>query len=199
MPNYEILLRRSATLLAIALLTLIGLTAASGVLMAIYYEPTAGGTFASLQRLDTQIPLGWLVHSLHNLAGNAVIGLALVQMVVLFLGRRFERAWLTGWIANILLALNAIALSWTATILTWDQVGFWRFQIELDTIAAIPGIGNLLRALLIGGSGVSTLTVTRLYTLHGYVLAGSAVLLALLHLGSLLFAAPKAARETASA
>ncbi len=189
--------QRTATLLAIALVTLVGLTAASGLLLAIYYEPTASGSYASLQRLHNEIPFGWLIHSLHNLAGNAVIGVALLQMVVLFLSRRFERPWLTGWISTILLVLNAIALSWTAMILAWNQIGFWRFQIELDTIAAIPLVGNTLYTLLVGGEAVSTLAVTRLYALHSYFLAGSAVLLAIVQLGSLLL--PRApGNETAS-
>ncbi|HCF28326.1 MAG TPA: cytochrome B6, partial [Cyanobacteria bacterium UBA11049] len=124
---------------------------------------------------------------LHDHAGNLLIGVALIQMVVMFLGRQFVTSWLTGWITNILLILNAIALAWTAMILDWSQIGYWRFRIELSTIEAIPVIGGTLRDFLTGGSGVNTTTVEHLYTIHSYIISVSAILLAIVHVASLLW------------
>jgi len=184
--HYAFLLRRLATILAIVILTLSLTTAFTGVLLAFYYEPTAGGAYNSLQMIATIIPNGWLIQRIHNIAGNGVIGVSLIEIVVMFLGERFNRNWLTAWISGILFTLTAIALSWTAMLLSWTQLGYWRFKIELGTIEAIPIIGSQLRDIITGGGAVNTLTVQHLYTLHSYVLSIGAVILAIIHLGGLL-------------
>jgi cytochrome b6 len=52
-----------------------------------------------------------------------------------------------------------------------------------------------LRQILIGGPGVSTLTVAHMYTLHSYLLSGVAVVLAIVHLVGLLLQEREIKRE----
>jgi cytochrome b6 len=104
----------------------------------------------------------------------------------MFLGEKFRPSWLTAWISGILLTLVAIALGWTAMLLDWTQLGYWRFTIELGTVEAVPGIGSLLREILTGGGAINTVTVAHLYTLHSYVLSIGALILAVIHLGGVL-------------
>lgn len=184
--HYAFLLRRLATILAIVILTLSLITAFTGVLLAFYYEPTAGGAYNSLKAIASEIPNGWLIQRIHNIAGNGVIGVSLIEIVVMFLGEKFNRNWLTAWISGILFTLCAIALGWTAMLLDWTQLGYWRFKIELGTIETIPVIGSFLRDIITGGGAVNTMTVQHLYTLHSYVLSIGAVILAIVHLGGVL-------------
>ena len=65
-------------------------------------------------------------------------------------------------------------------------MGYWRFRIELGTIEAIPFIGSTLRDIITGGGAVNTTTVEHLYTLHSYLLSAGAMVLAVVHLWSLL-------------
>ena len=71
-------------------------------------------------------------------------------------------------------------------LLDWTQLGYWRFQIELGTVEAIPIIGSLLRIILTGGGAVNTVTVAHMYTLYSYILSIGALILAIIHLGGLL-------------
>jgi len=185
--NPTFALRRTSTAIAVAILTLTLVAALSGAMLAFYYEPTAGGSYHSLEYLNNEVNFGWLVRGLHDYAGNFVIALGLVQMVVMFLGRQFRASWLTGWISGIFLILAAIGLGWTAMSLDWSQTGFWRFSIELGTVEAIPAIGPLLREVLTGGGGISTATILRQYALHSYVLSVAAIAAAVVHLVGLLF------------
>lgn len=186
MKDPVFVLRRLSTILAIAVLTLTLTAAFTGILLAFYYQPTAGGAYESLKTVTTDIPYGWLVRTVHDIAGNWVIGVALIQMVVMFLGARFRRSWLTAWISGILFILSAIGLGWTAMILDWSQIGFWRLRVELGILESIPVIGSTIRDILTGGSGIGSLTVAHMYTLHSYVLSLGAVGLAIVHLGGLL-------------
>ena len=179
-PNFR--LQRLSTVLAVVILTLVLTASISGLLIAVYYEPSAGAASTSLKRIGTEVPFGWLVLTVHHLAGNGFLIVALVQIIVMFLGQQFRPSWIVGWVSGILLTLNAVGLGWTSMVLDWSQSGFWRFRIELGTIEAIPLIGSALRTILVGGDTISSQTIVRLYTLHSYVLSLVAVGLAIVHL-----------------
>ncbi|MHC5596538.1 MAG: cytochrome b N-terminal domain-containing protein [Nostoc sp.] len=185
--QFDQILRRIATILSVVILTLCLIYVSTGVLLAFYYEPTAGGAYNSLKMINTQLPYGWLFWRAHNIAGNAVIAIALIQIVVMFLGRQFRQSWLAAWISGILLTLSAIGLDWTAMILDWTQEGYWRFNIELGTIEAIPFIGGQLRDILTGGGAINTVTVEHLYTIHSYLISVATLILAIVHLSALLW------------
>ncbi|MEM9926587.1 MAG: cytochrome b N-terminal domain-containing protein [Cyanobacteria bacterium P01_D01_bin.50] len=185
--RFDVVIRRTATILSVVILAFSLIAASTGILLSIYYEPASGRAYQSLSVIAEQIQYGWLFRKAHHIAGNGVIVVALIQIVVIFLGREFSKSWYTAWVSGIFLTLTVMGLSWTSMILGWDQVGFWRFNIELGTIEAIPFIGQQLREILTGGSGISTLTVQRLYTIHSYLLSTAAIMLAIVHLFSVLW------------
>ena len=184
--KYTFLLQRAATILSIAILTLAIIAALSGILIGFYYQPAAGDAYKSLAKIAETIPNGWIIYSLHNLAGNGIIALALMQIIVMFLGRQFRRSWLTAWISGILLTLATIGLGWTAMIISWNQLGYWRLKVELGIIETIPVLGGTIRNILTGGSGINTSTIVHFYDLHSYVLPVAAIALSVIHLVALL-------------
>mgnify|MGYP000484972909 CR=1 FL=1 len=187
MKSPSFILRRSSTILAVSVLTLTLLAALTGSLLAFNYQPTAGGAFESLTQITTEVPFGWLIRRVHDLAGNLVIVVALIQMVVMFLGERYRRSWLTAWISGILFILAAIGLGWTAMLLDWSQIGFWRLRVELGIIESIPIAGSIIRNILTGGGAIGSIAVGHMYALHSYVLSAIAVLLSVIHLTGLVF------------
>ena len=180
--KYISLFRKTTIVFSIAILTLAVISALSGILIGFYYQPAAGDAYKSLAKITQTIPNGQLIYSLHNLAGNGIIVVGLVQIVVMFLGRQFNRSWLTTWISGILLTLSTIALGWTAMILGWNQLGYWRLKVELGTIATIPLVGETIKNILTGGSGINTTTIVHFYTLHSYILPVAAIASSVVHL-----------------
>jgi len=65
-----------------------------------------------------------------------------------------------------------MGLSWTAIIIDWSQVGYWRFRIELSTIEAILLLVPH-RDILTGGGSVNTTTVEHLYTIQLFAIGWS--------------------------
>ena len=183
--RYSYIFQRTATLLAVVQLTLCSIAAFTGILLAFYYQPTALEANKSLTMIVNEVSNGLLILSMHHFAGHSLIVLALVQIVVMFLGRQFLLSWLIAWISGICLTLSAIALSWTAIVLNWEQTSFWRFKIELSILASIPLVGSLIRDVLSGGGGIGSITLQHMYTLHSYILVVFAILLSLTHLAAL--------------
>jgi quinol-cytochrome oxidoreductase complex cytochrome b subunit len=186
LAQYRYILQRTATLLAVVELTLCGIAAFTGILLAFYYQPTALGAYKSLTMIVNEVTNGSLILSLHNLAGHSLIVLALIQIVVMFLGRQFLLSWLTAWISGICLTLTAIGLSWTAMILNWEQTSFWRFKIELSILGLIPLVGSNLREILSGGNSISSITLQHMYALHSHILVIAAIFCSITHLTALI-------------
>jgi cytochrome b6 len=87
-------------------------------------------------------------------------------------------------VTGLLVILAAIGLSWTAIILDWSQVGFWRMKVEVGQIMSIPFVGPTLAEILTGGR-IGTPTIGHMYTIHSYVLSLGALGLSIAHLVSL--------------
>ncbi len=185
--QFDTVLRRITTLIAVVIVTLVLIGATTGILLSFYYEPAAGEAYKSLVSITTDVQYGWLFRKAHEIAGNAVIVVALIQLVVMFLSRQFRKSWLIAWISGIFFTLSAIGLGWTAMIIDWDQTGYWRFNIELGTIESIPFIGHQLRDILTGGAGVSSVTIQHLYTIHSYIISVAALIFAVVHLVGVLW------------
>lgn len=183
--QYRCSLQRIATLLAVVELTFCGVAALTGVMLAFHYQPTASGAHTSLKMIADRVASGTLILSLHDVAGNGLILLSLIQILVMFLGREFLLSWFIAWVSGISLTLTAMALSWTAIVLAWEQTGFWRFKIELNILGSLPLIGPTLRDILSGGSGISSFTLQHMYMVHSYVLAIAAILISIVHLTAL--------------
>ena len=184
--RYNFLWRRTTTILAIVILTLAIVAAISGIFIGFYYQPAAGDAYKSLSKIDNAIPYGWVIYSLHNLAGNGIIVVSLFQIIVMFLGRQFQRSWFTAWVSGILLTLSTIGLGWTAMLLAWNQLGYWRLKVELGIIESIPALGETVRNILTGGGGINTTTIVHFYDLHSYVLSVVAIALSVIHLVALI-------------
>lgn len=183
--NYKFFLWRSTTLLSVAILTLAVMAALSGLLIGFNYQPTAMGAHDSLERIATNLSSGTLILSVHHWAGNAIIVAGLIQIMVMFLGRQPRKSWFTAWVSGFAVTAVSMALGWTAMILSWDQLGFWRLKVELSTLGSLPIVGNLINTVLLNRGSIDTVAVTHFYAIHSYVLPGLAIALALLHLVSL--------------
>jgi cytochrome b6 len=182
--RYSFLLRKLATILAIAIFTLCLLAAITGVSIAFYYTPATTTAYSSIEYINNQVANGWLIRSLHDIAGNGLIAVSLVQIVIMFFGRQMLGGWIVSWVSGIFLTLTAIGLGWTAMNLEWSQLGYWRLKIELSIIESVPFIGQSLRQFLLGGEAIGTITLQHLFTIHSYLLSAVALGLSIVHLVS---------------
>ena len=58
----------------------------TGILLLLYYRPSAAEAYESVQFIMTRVPFGWLVRSIHSWSANLMVGAAFVHLFsVLFL------------------------------------------------------------------------------------------------------------------
>ena len=146
----------------------------SGFALTIYYQPTVIEAFSSVSAINVSVNLGWFIRSVHRWSSG---------IMVLFVVLHIYRVYLTGalkkprefiWITGIMVAVRTVSFGVTGYSLAWDQVAYWASKIVTSVPEAfdnlIPGIGNILVYTLRGESTVNQSTLTRLYTIHTFVL-----------------------------
>lgn len=163
-------------------LVVTALLLASGVVLAFFYEPTAVGAAASIQRLQSGPLLGRVARSTHR--WSALVGTALVMLHGL-------RAWLvkafrdpreiSWWIGLSLLAI-LLLLGGTGYLLRWDIKAFSLMDLLVSNLRQIPVIGSLLVTLMLGGTGEDLIPLFRGYAFHIWLLPTLLVMALATHL-----------------
>jgi len=154
----------------------------SGILLLLYYRPSATEAYESIQFLMTEVEFGWLIRSIHSWSANLMVFAMFIHLFSALLLTAYraprELTWLSG---GGLLALT-LGFGFTGYLLPWDQLAFWAVTIG-SSIAASPseltdalGItryfdpGGTVREVLLGAHFIGEEALIRFYTLHIMVL-----------------------------
>jgi cytochrome b6 len=148
----------------------LGVQVVTGILLLLYYRPTAEAAFESVQFIVTRVPFGWLIRSVHSWSANLMVLAAVVHMVSVFLlGAYAKPRELTWWTGIALLGL-ALGFGFSGYLLPWNELSFFATRIGTDMVSKVPLIGHWLLTFLRGGEEVTGATLTRFFGLHVAVL-----------------------------
>jgi cytochrome b6 len=163
-------------------LFLFGVQVATGILLLLYYRPSADEAYESVHFLMTQVSFGWLIRSIHSWSANLMIGALMVHMFSAFLMKAYraprEATWLSG---SVLLGL-ALAFGFSGYLLPWNQLAFFATKVGTDITGAVPVVGPFLLRFLRGGEHITGGTLTRFYGFHVAILPALSVLILGVHL-----------------
>lgn len=152
---------------AVALLLFIQI--ATGILLAFHYVPVITNAYTTVSYIELAVSSGSWLRSMHyhsSVMLPVVLALHLLQMIVRQAYRSNWAAW-TFALAAIGLVLAAGA---TGYALPWDARSINGVNIAASLAGNTPMIGGWARSWLIGGSTISTLTLSRFYALHVWII-----------------------------
>jgi ubiquinol-cytochrome c reductase cytochrome b subunit len=144
----------------------------TGVFLALYYVPSSDHAHTTVAYISKVVSSGLFLRSLHAYGATAIVILLFLHISQTLLygsykGRR-EMLWLSG---CFLLALM-LGMAFTGYLLPWDKQAYFASAVGTNIITEIPVIGSPLQELLRGGSQMGTLTISRFFVLHVFVLPG---------------------------
>lgn len=157
------------------------LQVATGVLLGAFYSASSREAWGSVHFISHEVAMGWFVRGLHHWSASAMVALLMVHLfqVLLFGAYRAPRE-VTWWTGILLLAVT-LAFSLTGYLLPWDQKGYWATRVVASIAGTFPVGGDRLKSMLQGGNDFGTLTLTRFYAIHVFVLPATLVLLLSVH------------------
>jgi cytochrome b6 len=163
-------------------LFLFSIQVVTGILLLLYYRPSAEEAYESVQFLMTEVPFGWLVRSIHAWSANLMIFTLLVHLCSVLLLKAYRPPREVTWLSGMALLGLSLAFGFTGYLLPWNTLALFATKVGTDIPGVLPGIGEFLRRLLRGGGEVTGATLTRFYGIHVAVLPALATACLGLHL-----------------
>ncbi len=154
----------------------------TGIVMAFYYVPSAREAYASVYTIQNDVTWGWLVRGLHHFGASAVVVLAGLHLLQVFLSGAYRKPRQMSWITGVLMLGLIMAFALTGYLLPWDQKGYFATQVATNIAGGVPLVGEATQTLIQGGSEYGTATLTRFYALHVFALPLGLLVLVVPHL-----------------
>lgn len=154
----------------------------TGILLAMYFSPSATDAWGSVWYIQTQVAWGGIVRGLHHFGSGAMVVLLVLHMVQVFITGAYKRPRELNWVFGVLLLFVTLGFALTGYLLPWDQKGYWATQVATGIMGTAPILGESMQVLLQGGPEYGNLTLTRFFAIHVFVLPLSLILLLVLHI-----------------
>lgn len=142
----------------------------TGILLAIYYKPSAADAYTSVKFITNTVPLGWLIRQIHAWGANLMIITVLIHMGRVYFHGAFKNPRELNWMVGVVLLALTMGFGFTGYLLPWDQKSFWGTTIGTEVAGGVPLIGSYLLVLLRGSQNVTGDTLTRFYSVHVLIL-----------------------------
>ena len=163
-------------------LCLFGVQVLTGILLLLYYRPSATEAYESVQFIVTQVQFGWLIRNLHSWSANLLIGLAFAHFFSVFFLKSYRKPRELTWVSGILLLFLMLGFGFSGYLLPWNELAFFATKVGTGIAGAVPLVGRFALRLLRGGDDVTGATLSRFYGLHVAVLPAITTALVALHL-----------------
>lgn len=154
----------------------------TGILLLLYYRPSAENAFESVQFIVTEVKFGWLIRSIHSWSANLMIATLFIHLFSVFFLRAYYRPREMTWLSGVFLFFIAICFGFSGYLLPWNEVAFFATKVGTEIAGVIPVVGRPVLRFLRGGDDVTGATLTRFFGFHVAVLPATATVFLAIHL-----------------
>jgi len=153
-----------------AILLFFAIQVITGFLLVFYYNPTLEGANASVARIMTEVPLGWIIRSVHSWSASFMIAFVFVHLLSIWITKAYRKPREMTWMSGVFLLFVSLAFGFTGYLLPWDDLSLSATKVGTDIPRSIPVIGVWVTKLLRGGEDVTGDTLTRFFGFHVSIL-----------------------------
>jgi len=144
----------------------------TGICLALSYVPGGDEAYESLLYITNQAALGSVVRGMHYYGATAMVTLAVIHMVQVYLHATYKFPREMNWMSGVVLLFIVLGMAFTGQLLRWDANGVWSVTVASEMAGRAPLVGRWLADFILGGATVGGTTLTRFYVLHVFVLPG---------------------------
>jgi cytochrome b6 len=155
---------------------------ATGILLLLYYRPSAAEAFESVQFILTQVEFGWLIRNVHAWSANLLIAAAFAHLFSVWLLKAYRKPRELTWVSGALLLFLMLAFGFSGYLLPWNTLALFATRVGTGMAGSVPLVGDFLMRFLRGGDEVTGATLSRFYALHVAILPAMTTLLLVVHL-----------------
>src|SRR5215510_4333288 len=154
----------------------------TGILLLLYYRPSAENAFESVQFIMAEVRFGWLIRSIHSWSANVLIAVLFIHLFSVYFLRAYRRPRELTWITGVLLFFVILAFGFSGYLLPWNTVAFFATKVGTEVAGVVPVAGRFMVRFLRGGDEVTGASLTRFFGFHVAILPAVATLIVGIHL-----------------
>jgi menaquinol-cytochrome c reductase cytochrome b subunit len=144
--------------------------AVTGVILAMYYDPSATRAYESVRYITNEVFLGEFVRGMHKWGSTVMVILVFLHMARTFFFGAYKYPRELNWVIGVVLLILTLFMSFTGYLLPFDQRSFWATTVGVAINGTGPLVGPYLNDFLRAGPEVGVTTLARFYALHMLVL-----------------------------
>jgi len=142
----------------------------TGVFLAMYYVPSADHAHTTVAYITKEVTGGSFLRSIHAYGSSAIIIVLLLHLTQTFLYGSYKGRRELVWLAGCILLTLMLGMAFTGYLLPWVQKAYFATTVGTNILSEIPWLGNALKKLLRGGTEMGTLTLSRFFVLHVFLI-----------------------------
>src|SRR6266704_5474183 len=142
----------------------------TGMFLALYYVPSADHAHTTVAYLTKEVTSGSFIRSIHAYGSSAIVIVLLLHIGQTFLYGAYKGRRKLLWLAGCALFAVMLGMWFTGYLLPWDQKAYFATTVGTNILTYIPFVGNSLKSLLRGGTEMGTLTLSRFFVLHVFLI-----------------------------
>ncbi len=142
----------------------------TGILLVLYYRPSAQEAFESVQFIVTEVHFGWLIRSIHSWSANLMIATLMIHLFSVYFTQAYRKPRELTWLSGMLLFGIALGFGFSGYLLPWNTLAYFATKVGTDVAGQVPLMGHLITRILRGGDDVTGATLSRFYGIHVAVL-----------------------------
>ena len=153
-----------------SILLFLAIQIVTGIMLALYYKPTLEGANDSVARIMTEMPLGWLVRSIHSWSATFMIAFVMIHLLAIWFTKSYRKPREATWMTGMMLLVVSMVFGFTGYLLPWDDLSLSATKVGTNIPNAIPVVGKWVTQFLRGGDDVTGDTLTRFFLFHVCIL-----------------------------
>ncbi len=154
----------------------------TGVVLALYYVPAADHAHTTVEYITKAVLAGSFLRSLHSYGSSAMVVLLLLHLAQTFLYGSYKGRRELLWLAGCVLFALVIGMAFTGYLLPWDMKAYFATAVGTNIAGEVPFIGEGLKRLIRGGTDMGTLTLSRFFVAHVFLLPAAIFAFVALHI-----------------
>jgi len=138
----------------------------TGLYLMFFYIPSADRAYQDIIAIENSVAFGSLVRNMHRWGAHLMVLTVFLHMMRVFYHGAYKppREW--NWAVGTFLLFCTLALSFTGSLLPWDQIAFWAVNVGSAMAAYAPLVSTESAFVLFAGVDIGPRTLIRFYVYH---------------------------------
>lgn len=142
----------------------------TGILLAIYYQPSSHTAYESVRYITEEVQFGWYFRSLHKWAATLMIAAVILHQTRVYFTGAYRRPREVNWMIGMGLLMCSLLLGFTGYSLVFEQLSYWGATVAGNISNSVPIVGPLAKEFLLAGESFNERTLPRFFILHAAIL-----------------------------